>query len=83
MRKVIYTVIVGVYDKVRPLPAYKDRNFVPLASREPLMWRSMCKGVGSSGGGIGIVTEIKARYDKACSYNRAWVCHGKRIQLLR
>lgn len=46
MRKVIYTVIVGGYDEVRPLPAYEGWDFVFLTDRKPSPWKGMFKRSG-------------------------------------
>ncbi len=41
MRKVIYTVVVGGYDDVRPLPAFPGWDFVLLTDRKPSWWKRM------------------------------------------
>ena len=44
MRKVIYTVIVGGYDEVRPLPSFPGWDFVLLTDRKPSFWKRLSGG---------------------------------------
>lgn len=39
MRKVIYTVVVGGYDDVKPLPAFPGWDFVLLTDQKPSLWK--------------------------------------------
>ena len=39
MRKVIYTVVVGGYDDVKPLPDFPGWDFILLTDRKPSLWK--------------------------------------------